>query len=189
MMCHVMGVTDERATRNAVHMGMAMQITNICRDVLEDWDMGRLYIPDSVLDRFGCHDLHARIGQPFPPGELKPVARSIGYLLDEADRYYASGDAGLRRLSWRCALAVRTARLVYAAIGTRVRNAGCNPLAGRAIVPLSQKLGHVATSLSLALADLPRRALLRLKAAGVVAAPRRRVIFPEDVLPLPGEAE
>ena len=39
MMCHVMGVRDEAATRNAVHLGIAMQLTNICRDVAEDWDL------------------------------------------------------------------------------------------------------------------------------------------------------
>ncbi|HEY6551894.1 MAG TPA: phytoene/squalene synthase family protein, partial [Vicinamibacteria bacterium] len=40
MMCHVMGVADPRALRHAAHLGMAMQLTNISRDVMEDWGRG-----------------------------------------------------------------------------------------------------------------------------------------------------
>ncbi|NIR77906.1 MAG: squalene/phytoene synthase family protein, partial [Gemmatimonadetes bacterium] len=49
----VMGVRDERALQNAAHLGMAMQITNICRDVEEDWGRDRLYIPEELLARYG----------------------------------------------------------------------------------------------------------------------------------------
>ncbi|UCH84409.1 MAG: phytoene/squalene synthase family protein [Candidatus Latescibacterota bacterium] len=184
MMCHVMGVTNEDATRNAVHMGMAMQLTNICRDVLEDWELGRLYIPDPLLEKFGCHDLASRLGSPFPETAVASVAQAIDYLLREADRYYASGDTGLRSLSWRCALSVGTARRVYAAIGARVRRMDCNPLLGRAVVPLPDKLGHVAAALGVSVADLPRRFALRIGSSGRVAAPRRLVKFPADVLPV-----
>jgi phytoene synthase len=180
MMCHVMGVTDERATRNATHMGMAMQLTNICRDVLEDWNRNRLYIPESVLAQSGNPNLAARLGEPFPETAREPVARATAFLLDEADRYYQSGDAGLRALSWRCALSVSTARRVYSAIGARVRAAGCDPLAGRAIVPTRGKLALAASALVVSLADLPRRAF----SSAQVATPRRQVSFPGDVLPV-----
>ena len=49
MMCHVMGVADPRALRHAAHLGMAMQLTNICRDVMEDWERRHLYLPDELL--------------------------------------------------------------------------------------------------------------------------------------------
>jgi phytoene synthase len=184
MMCHVMGMTDESATRNAVHMGMAMQLTNICRDVLEDWDRKRLYIPQSTLAQFGCDDLTSRLGEPFPEGARGPVAQATEFLLDEADRYYTSGDAGLRALSWRCALPVVAARRVYSTIGTRVRAARCDPMAGRAIVPSSQKLRLVSASLLMSFLDLPRRAGVRLFSSTRVATPRRQVSFPGDVLPV-----
>ncbi len=41
MMCHVLGVKDDRALIHAAHLGMAMQLTNVCRDVIEDWERGQ----------------------------------------------------------------------------------------------------------------------------------------------------
>lgn len=181
MMCHVMGVADERATRNAVHLGIAMQLTNICRDVFEDWQRGRLYIPSPILEDCGCNDLAAMLGGPFPDWAREPVARATRLLLDEAERYYTSGDAGLSALSWRCALAVNSARRVYSAIGDRVREAGCDPLVGRAIVPTSRKLGLVAASLVASVTDAPGRLGA---SSSPVSIPEHPVNFPGDVLPL-----
>ena len=56
MMSHVMGLRDEGAVRYAAHLGMAMQMTNICRDVLEDWQRQRLYIPEELLAARGCRE-------------------------------------------------------------------------------------------------------------------------------------
>ena len=182
MMCHVMGVKDEGAMRNAAHLGMAMQLTNICRDVEEDWNRGRLYLPEALLSRYGAPGLADELGGPFPEAARAPVARTVAHLLEEADRCYASGDEGLPALSWRCALAIRTARRVYSAIGGRIRSAGCDPLAGRAYVPLSGKLVLGLRSLAASGADLPRRLLL-LQIGGA-SAPARLVSYPEDVLPV-----
>lgn len=179
MMCHVMGVGDPAATRNGAHLGIAMQLTNICRDVHEDWERGRLYIPDSVLARVGGAGLADRLGEPFPEAARAPVARATRLLLAEADTYYTSGDAGLRSLSWRCALSVRTARRVYAAIGSRVRAQRCDPLAGRAVVSLPRKLSLASASLAAAALETPRRVL----SPPHVTAPRERVRYPGDVLP------
>lgn len=157
MMCHVMGVAAERALRNAAHLGMAMQLTNICRDVAEDWGRGRLYLPDDLLGRCGAPGLAERLGAPFPDEARVPAGRAIARLLDEADGYYASGDQGLGALSWRCALSIRAARLVYSAIGERIRRAGCDPLAGRAIVPPVAKLALVLRAMAASAVDAPRR--------------------------------
>jgi phytoene synthase len=181
-MCHVMGVKDEGAMRNAAHMGMAMQLTNICRDVDEDWNLGRLYIPESVVARCGFPNLAGELGRAFPESARFPVAQAIGRLLDDAEHYYASGDEGLPALSWRCAMAIRTARTVYSSIGARVRRVDCDPTAGRAFVPLPSKLALALTSVATSSADLPRRAL-RLQIGGA-STPARLVSFPEDVLPV-----
>src|SRR5690606_24146896 len=53
MMSHVMGLADERALADAARLGIAMQLTNICRDVREDWARGRLYLPRALLERAG----------------------------------------------------------------------------------------------------------------------------------------
>jgi 15-cis-phytoene synthase len=161
MMCHVMGVSDERALRNAAHLGMAMQLTNVCRDVEEDWGRGRLYLPDALLARSGAAGLAAALGGPFPVEARPHLRETIAHLLDEADRYYASGDRGLPALSWRCALSIRAARLVYSAIGDRIRRVGCDPLAGRAIVPRADKLALVGKALAASAFDAPGRLVRR----------------------------
>jgi phytoene synthase len=137
MMCHAMGVADDRATEHAAHLGVAMQLTNIARDVAEDWDRGRLYLP---LDWLG--------GEP-PAGQpLKDdlVAPAVARLLAEADRYYAFGDDGLPHLDRRCRLAVRVAREVYSRIGAEVRRRECRPSAGRAVTSTTTKLRVVASA-------------------------------------------
>jgi phytoene synthase len=144
MMCHVMGVRKPSALEHAAHLGIGMQLTNIARDVAEDWQRGRLYLPDEMLRRHGAGGLRARLdaGGPgeFPAASVPGVALATRDLLDRAEAYYRSGDLGIPDLSLRCGLAVRTARLVYAAIGDRVRAQGCDPLAGRAVVPGRRKL-------------------------------------------------
>jgi phytoene synthase len=183
MMCHAMGVRDDWALVNATHLGMAMQITNICRDVVEDWERDRLYIPDELLAECGAPGLAGRLGSSFPAEAAEPVSRAVARLLDEADLYYASGDAGLPALSWRCSMSIRTARSVYSAIGDRLRRVGCDPLAGRQYVPRGRKLGLMTAS------------ILR-SAGGVlggaargrpVSIPKRVLTFPDEILPLSQE--
>ncbi len=134
MMCHAMGVADDRAAVHAGHLGIAMQLTNIARDVAEDWAKGRLYLPTDWLGG------DPPAGQPLEDSTTVPTIRR---LLDEADRYYLSGDAGLPYLDLRSRLGVRTARAVYAAIGTEVRRNGCRPSGGRAVTSKVTKLGAV----------------------------------------------
>ena len=59
MMSHVLGVRDRVALKHALHLGLAMQITNICRDVQEDWNRGRLYLPLEMVGRHGAPGLFA----------------------------------------------------------------------------------------------------------------------------------
>ncbi|MFN0245259.1 MAG: phytoene/squalene synthase family protein [Kofleriaceae bacterium] len=151
MMTHVFGIDDDRALVNAAHLGIGMQLTNICRDVVEDWQRGRLYLPDELLARHGAGglagDLDERRDADTPPAlpasALRPVGGTVRELLALADRYYASGDRGLRALPWRAALAVKAASNVYRAIGTRIRARDCDVTAGRATVSTSGKLARV----------------------------------------------
>jgi phytoene synthase len=157
MMSHVMGLCRDSALIQAAHMGMAMQLTNICRDVVEDWNRGRLYVPDEILAEYGALDLRGALGGPFPETARAPMAAALRFLLSEAERYYRSGDQGLSALPWRCAFAVRAARLVYSAIGERIARTQHDVTAGRAVVPASQKLGLVGRAGLYAAVELPRR--------------------------------
>jgi 15-cis-phytoene synthase len=184
MMSHVMGVRDDEALRNAAHLGIAMQLTNICRDVLEDWEMGRLYLPRELLEEYGAGELESKLGGPFPSWATASTAMVVRCLLEEAELFYASGDRGLPALPWRCALAVRTARLVYAAIGSEIRRAACDVRAGRAVVPDADKLRLVARAAASALIELPARGLGVLFGRARPHVPHTRVAFPEGVLPV-----
>lgn len=133
MLCHVFGLSDARARENAAHLGIAMQLTNICRDVREDAERDRRYLPGDLLA--ACRgDSHGR--------EL--VRRAVERLLGLAARYYRSADAGFHALPLRAALAARAASRVYAAIGDELAARGFDALAGRVAVPLWKKLALVA---------------------------------------------
>jgi phytoene synthase len=122
---------------------MAMQLSNIARDVQEDWQRGRLYIPQELL----AMPLDPSLAEPMPRTAAADVARATERLLRQADELYRSGDAGVKYLSFRCGLAIRVARLVYSEISTRVRGQGCDPFAPRAIVSRGRKLALVGYAL------------------------------------------
>ena len=134
-MAHLCGVRHEKALRHAVDMGLAMQLTNIARDIATDAKLGRCYLPLDWCTEFGVS-----------PDELMAeknrgaVVAMTERMLAEADRLYASGDEGIQYLPWRCALAVSAARHIYAEIGVRVAKKGENAWDERVWVPFSRKL-------------------------------------------------
>ena len=137
MMCGVLGVRDERARRHAIDLGIGMQLTNICRDVREDAEMGRVYLPASRLSAEGVSATDVVSGR----ADRRAVARVVSALLEEADRRYASGDAGMRYIPWRPRLAIYVASRLYRAIGVRLRSAhACDAFIGRTVVPFGMKI-------------------------------------------------
>lgn len=152
MMCHVLGVSDPDALRPAAHLGMAMQLTNVCRDVHEDWQRGRLYLPADLVRGFGFSALTPR-GQPLARNATAALATTTRLLLGWANVLYESGEKGVRFLPPRAALAVRTARHVYADIGNVIAARGCDPFAPRAIVPNRRKLSLGARAFAQTLAE------------------------------------
>ena len=180
MMCHVLGVSDARALKNAAHLGIAMQLTNICRDVAEDWQLGRLYLPLAMLRECGPGALNG-FGMSLLPEAARPSIAAVTIrLLNEADRFYRSGDAGIPALPWRAAFSVRAARLIYAAIGARIRRRGYDAYRMRAVVPQSQKLFLVLKALLGAARELPSRWFGRRTRVEL----RRVMRFPDDILPV-----
>jgi phytoene synthase len=135
MMCRVMGVTDARAARHAAALGMAMQLTNIARDVHEDWQRGRLYVPRDLLPLRG----HSP-GSALSPEAAAALSAALPVLLATAVPLYRSGDAGLSALDTRSAIAVRAARLIYSAIGDVLAARGHDVTGPRAVVSRLRKL-------------------------------------------------
>jgi 15-cis-phytoene synthase len=137
MMASVMGVRDRAALARAADLGIAMQLTNIARDVGEDARNGRLYLP---LDWLGEQSIVAEafLREPrFSPALGAVVER----LLDEAARHYRLGHSGIRSLPKPCRHAIRTAALVYEAIGTSIAANGYDSVSKRATTGLGTKIG------------------------------------------------
>ena len=108
MMCAVLGVRRRDALPHAVDLGIAMQLTNIARDVAEDAARGRVYLPRQRLERAGV-DPEALVRGSADRGA---VARVVADLLDLADRYYGSADDGMRYIPWRARQAILVASRV-----------------------------------------------------------------------------
>jgi len=143
MMCGVMGVADAAALPFALDLGIAMQITNICRDVAEDAARGRIYVPASRL-RAGGIAPDSLLDGSVDRAALAPI---IDDLLGLAERYYSSAERGMRWIPGRSRLAILVASRVYRAIGRRLERRGSDPMRGRTVVPLPMKIGWTAAAL------------------------------------------
>jgi phytoene synthase len=184
MMCHVFGVTREDALREAAHLGIAMQLTNICRDVREDFTLGRLYLPRDLLRNAGAPELPHPVLRTFPedPRTHAAMRQVIQELLAEADRYYASAQRGISALPFRAGMAVRVAARLYREIGKELAARSFDPLRGRAVVSTSRKLrltARAVTTHGLRSDEFLRE---RLRATHGARPPRTVLTFPMDVL-------
>lgn len=119
MMARVMGVRDEAVLDRACDLGLAFQLTNIARDIVEDARVGRCYLPAQWLAEEGIP------AEALESAEMRPQLAKLAYrLVAEAEPYYASARAGLAGLPLRSAWAIASAHGVYREIGIKVSAAG-----------------------------------------------------------------
>jgi phytoene synthase len=137
MMSGILGATSATALGHAADLGIAMQLTNICRDVLEDAQLGRVYLPRCRLNEAGIESEDLVSGRaPREPKLRRSVAVVVCDLLEMADSYYARGRAGFRFLPVRARLAIAVAAALYQGIGHRLRDRhGSDALGGRTQLP------------------------------------------------------
>jgi 15-cis-phytoene synthase len=134
MMARILGVSSGSALASACDLGLAFQLTNIARDVVDDWGNGRVYLPAVWL---ADEDLSADdIGDPARRAAVHRVARRC---VETAEPYYASARIGLGELPLRSAFAIGTALRVYRRIGIEVVRAGPQAWERRRIVGKRRK--------------------------------------------------
>jgi phytoene synthase len=133
MMSKVMGVTHPLAARHAVDTGLAMQMTNISRDMREDFERQRIYIPDTWFIESERPAFNLR----FQPEQFRAHAHQ---LVSEAELLYKSGIQGLKYLPFRAALAVACAQAFYRENGRKVVARGNSAWDTRTIVSLPRKM-------------------------------------------------
>ncbi len=140
LMAPILGAGNREAGPAAEALGIAMQLTNICRDVKEDALRGRVYLPADRLRAAGLRTVT-------PTGVLADpaaVTRVVADLLDVADVWYTTARAGYHHLPWTTRFAVSVAGALYRRIGVRLRRVhGCNPLGGRTVVPTWERVWTV----------------------------------------------
>jgi phytoene synthase len=142
MMCVLMRVRDADALARACDLGLAMQLTNIARDVGEDAAAGRLFLPLDWFAEAGI-DPQAFLADPRPdPG----IRRMVKRLLAEADRLYFRAEAGIACLPVSCRPSIAAARHIYARIGTEIARAGHDSVTRRAHTGPWGKLAGLGTA-------------------------------------------
>ena len=139
MMASILNAQSKRAFPFAIDLGIAMQLTNIARDVLEDAENHRRYIPGIF-----CNDM--------PPKEIlagafdndlssrETIKSSIDQILHIAEKYYDSGLLGLSYLPVRNHLAIGVAAIIYRQIGRKLLKKGTQWWTGRQVVGIFEKL-------------------------------------------------
>lgn len=180
MMALVMDTRSADALARAGDLGVAMQLTNIARDVGEDARNGRLYLPRQWLAEAGV-DADAFIAAPaFTPALAAVVQR----LLCAADALYERAEAGIAALPRDCRPAIRAARLVYAEIGREVERHGLDAVSRRAVVPPRRKLALIARAMGAAIGTpapppvpAPALAAVQFLVDAALAAPQPRRVL------------
>ena len=136
MMCLVMGERASDIVARACDLGIAMQLTNIARDVGEDARAGRLYLPMAWLREAGI-DPDAWLLNPVFCDE---IARIVQRLLDAADMHYDRATWGIQNLPRSCRPGIYAARALYAEIGRELERRHLDSVSQRAVVSSSRKL-------------------------------------------------
>jgi phytoene synthase len=135
LMAHVMGHTDPKTGAAFRRLGIAVQLTNIARDVIDDANAGRIYLPLDWLAQAGVSP--TEVAQPEHRDRLASV---VGRVLSAADDSYREGLAGIGTLGFRNRWVVRTGSLIYADIGRLLRRRGARAWDRRASVGRARRM-------------------------------------------------
>ena len=141
MMLPILEPSSPAAVPHARDLGIAFQLTNFLRDVSEDLDRGRVYLPQEDVRRFGAS-----------PGERRVSAswrELMRYEIARTREYYASADLGIPYLPPASARCIRSARRLYSAILDRIEAADYDVFTRRARVPSWRKALVVSQSIRL----------------------------------------
>ena len=142
------GVHDRWTLDRAAMLGVAMQLTNIARDVGEDWDRGRVYLPQSMLERHGVTERmigeSRRAGTPPPAG----YAELLEELMTIAEARYDEATKAVANLPAFFQPSVAIASRVYRGIHDVIRANGCDSIRQRAVVPNVTRMSLASATLA-----------------------------------------
>jgi phytoene synthase len=149
LMCvEIFGCKDPASKQYAIDLGVALQLTNILRDVRGDMEKGRVYLPLDDLARFGCHEgdlgaeaIHAGHGVRSPS-----VKKLLAFQAQRARDYYRRADAALPRADARRLVAARIMGAIYRGILDRIEAADYDVFSAVIRVPRPRRALIAATT-------------------------------------------
>lgn len=142
----ILGVRDRDTIDRACSLGVAMQLTNIARDVGEDANANRLYVPRNWLREKGV-DPESFLITPTADNRVKQCVKQ---LLDEAAIWYKHAEVGIARLPRDARAGVYASRYIYADIGRVIARMNYDSVTQRAVVTRKRKIALLARSCSAA---------------------------------------
>lgn len=135
MMTHVMGFNNKEALIYAEKLGIAMQLTNILRDVQEDKNMNRIYLPLQEIREFGLNE-----DDFFNENFNQQMYKFMRFQVERAHRYFEDANPGIEMLDRDSQFAIYSASRIYRGILRQIEARGYNPFLGRAFVSQRRKL-------------------------------------------------
>lgn len=136
IMLHVFGYQQPKAEKHAVELGIAMQLTNIIRDIKEDYKRGRIYLPQDEMEQYQVSEDH--VADERVDGAFKGL---LGMQISRARRYYACASRGISLIdNLRCRLVVTVMLELYSSILNAVEKSNYDVFSHRAHVSTSGKL-------------------------------------------------
>ena len=156
MMCDALQCHNEKAKLFAIDLGIAMQLTNIARDVLEDAKMGRRYLPGSWVNQASPEEIVlASKNNNHVKNNIISIA--VERLLTLAEQYYLSGSQGFSYLPIKTRFAIAIASSVYREIGIQLKRKKYNWYEGRQVTTMGTKLKVSVKNLFLELASISKQ--------------------------------
>jgi len=143
MMLPVLGAIHPDARARAMDLGIAFKLTNFLRDISEDWDRGRIYLPLEDLDRFGVGELEFRARHVTPA-----LRRLLAFEVARTRVLYRRAEQGWTMLEPASRTGIRIAHRCYAEILDRLEAADYQVFRVRAAVPTRRKLAIAARELA-----------------------------------------
>jgi len=151
MMAWIMGARASSTLARACELGVAMQLTNIARDVGEDARNGRIYLPLDWLREEGL-DPNSWLQNPC---DHPSIQRVVARMLEHADALYQQSSQGIADLPRDCRAAIQAARLIYAEIGHQLVRSGLNSVDQRTVVSSTRKMALIGQAQLQAVWDKP----------------------------------
>jgi phytoene synthase len=133
-MCYILGATGEGARWSAERLGIAMQLTNVMRDVGEDFERGRVYLPEDEMRRFGV--TREALSRREPDERFAALMR---FQIARARAYYAAALPGIFLLPRECRMGILLAARLYSAILTQIERQRYDVFSRRAATSAPQK--------------------------------------------------